>query len=117
MPNKLYVTLADMTEAERIQLKKFEARIHRFIAEYRTLQKENSDLYAELESRDKEINKLKAELAKNKKDYSNLKLAKMMEISDSDIKETKNRVTQLVREVNKCINILSASEEKDIKEK
>lgn len=106
-----------MTEAERIQLKKFEARVHRLIAEYRTLQSENSDLYAELESRDKEINQLKAELAQQKKDYSNLKLAKMMEISDSDMKETKNRITQLVREVNKCINILSASDDSDTSEK
>lgn len=107
------VTFADMTEAERIQLKKFDARIRRFIAEYRTLQKENSDLYAELETRDSEIAKLKEELAQSKKDYINLKVARMIEVSDQDLKETKQRITLLVREVNKCINILSASEEEE----
>lgn len=100
-----------MTAEERIHLKNFDARVRRLIADFRMLQKENSDLYAELDNRDKEINELKAELAQSKKDYSNLKLARMIEISNSDFKETKQRVTQLVREVNKCINILSASDE------
>lgn len=102
-----------MTEEERIQLKKFDARVRRLIADFRLLQTENTDLYAELESRDKEIEELKAQLAQSKKDYSNLRTARMIEISDSDFKDTKQRVTQLVREVNKCINILSASEDND----
>lgn len=106
-----------MTDEERIHLKAFEARVNRLIANYRMLQKENSDLYAELEAREQEIAGLKDELAQSKKDYSNLKLAKMIQISDSDFKETKQRVTQLVREVNKCINILSASEDQNIEKK
>jgi len=100
-----------MTEEERIHLKKFEARVQKLIANFRMLQKENSDLYAELENREHEITSLKSELSQTKKDYSNLKLAKMIEVSDADFKETKQRITQLVREVNKCINILSASED------
>lgn len=106
-----------MTDEERIQVKEFEARVKRLIASYRTLQKENSDLYAELEAREQEIEDLKGELAQSKKDYSNLKLARMIQISDSDFKETKQKVTQLVREVNKCINILSASEDNNIEKK
>lgn len=106
-----------MTDEERIKLKKFDARVRRLIADFRTLQKENSDLYIELENRDKEIETLKAQLTQSQKDYSNLKLARMIEISDSDFKDTKQRITQLVREVNKCINILSASEEINIENK
>lgn len=103
-----------MKDDERIRIKKFEARIRRFIADFRTLQKENADLYAELENRDSEIQELKAQLAQAKQDYTNLKLARMIEVSDSDIKETKQKITNLVREVNKCINILSAGEVGDI---
>ena len=106
-----------MTEEERIHLKKFEARVLRLMADFHALQKENSDLYSEIDTRDKQILSLKEELAQSKKDYSNLKLARMIEVSDSDFKETKQRVTQLVREVNKCINILSASEEENIESK
>lgn len=100
-----------MTDEERVHIKLFEARVNRLIANHRTLQKENSDLYAELEAREQEIAQLKQQLAQSQKDYSNLKLARMIEISDSDFKETKQRLTILVREVNKCINILSASQD------
>lgn len=100
-----------MTDEERIHLKKFEARVQRLIASYRTLQQENSDLYAELEKREDDIANLKSELDATKKEYSNLKVARMIEVTDSDFKETKQRVTNLVREVNKCINILSATED------
>lgn len=70
-------------------------------------------MYAELESRDEEIKRLKTELAQSKNDYNNLKLAKMIEISDTDIKESKMKISRLVREINKCISILSTGTEGD----
>ena len=106
-----------MKDEERIRIKKFEARVRRLIADFRTLKQENEDLYSELEKREADIEALKAQLAQSKQDYSNLKLARMLEISDSDFKETKQRVTNLVREVNKCINILSATEGSDADQK
>ena len=68
-------------------------------------------LYTELENKDEEIKQLKAQLAQSQNEYNNLKLAKMIEISDSDIKESKTKISKLVREINKCINILSSSED------
>ena len=102
-----------MTEEERQSMKKFEAKVRQVIAQMRVLQKENADLYEELESKDEEIKTLKAELAQSKNDYNNLKLAKMIEISDTDIKESKLKISHLVREINKCINILSSDTEGD----
>ena len=77
------------------------------------LKQENADLYAELEGKDEEIKQLKAELAQSQRDYNNLKLAKMIEISDTDIKESKMKISRLIREVNKCISILSTGTEGD----
>ena len=94
-------------------MKRFEAKVRQVIAQMRVLQQENTDLYGELESKDEEINTLKAELAQSKTDYNNLKLAKMIEISDADIKESKLKISHLVREINKCINILSSDTEGD----
>ena len=102
-----------MTEEERQSMKRFEAKVRQVIAQMRVLQQENTDLYGELESKDEEINTLKAELAQSKTDYNNLKLAKMIEISDADIKESKLKISHLVREINKCINILSSDTEGD----
>ena len=94
-------------------MKNFEAKVRQVIAQFRVLKQENADLYAELEGKDEEIKKLQAELAQIKDDYNNLKLAKMIEISDTDIKESKMKITKLVREINKCINILSTGTEGD----
>ena len=57
--------------------------------------------------KDEEIARLKAELRQSQSDYSNLKLAKMIEISDSELKGAKQRISKLVREINKCIGLLS----------
>lgn len=94
-------------------MKKFEAKVRQVIAQFRVLKQENADLYAELEGKEEEIKKLQAELAQSKDDYNNLKLAKMIEISDADMKESKMKITKLVREINKCINILSTGTEDD----
>ena len=94
-------------------MKNFEAKVRQVIAHFRVLKQENAELYAELEGKDEEIKKLQAELAQSKDDYNNLKLAKMIEISDTDIKESKMKITKLVREINKCINILSTGTEGD----
>lgn len=39
--------------------------------------------------------------------YTNLKTAKMLQVSDSDIKNAKARIARLVREIDKCIALLN----------
>ncbi|MBQ0046118.1 MAG: hypothetical protein KBT33_01230 [Prevotellaceae bacterium] len=102
-----------MTSEERQSMKKFEAKIRQVIAQFRVLKQENEDLYSELENKDNEIKRLKAELDQRTRDYNNLKLAKMIEISDSDIKESKMKITRMVREINKCISMLSSGAGED----
>jgi predicted RNase H-like nuclease (RuvC/YqgF family) len=96
-----------MTDDERRQLKNFDAKVRQLISQFNVMKQENADLYTELDRKEAEIESLKVELAQSKRDYSNLKLAKMMQISDSELKDAKQRITRLVREVNKCIGILS----------
>lgn len=100
-----------MTDEERQILKNFDAHVRQLIAQYKVLQKENNDLYIELENKEQEIERLQAKIGKCQNDYSNLKLAKMIEISDSDMKDAKQRITRLVREVNKCIALLSTEQQ------
>lgn len=100
-----------MTTEERQSMKKFEAKVRQVLAQFRVLKKENADLYAELDRKDAEIERLKAEVTQRTSDYKNLKLAKMIEVSDLDIKESKQKITRLVREINKCISILSTGTE------
>ena len=86
----------------------FDAKVRNLLASYVALQRENTDLYEELEKKEDEVRSLQEQVQQYKKDYNNLKLAKMIEISDTDIKDAKQRITNLVREVNNCINLLNA---------
>ena len=55
-----------------------------------------------------EFGKLKQEkLSQAEHDYNSLKMAKMMTISDADMEATQKRVAKLIRDVNKCITLLS----------
>lgn len=99
-----------MTEAENQSLKKFDAKVRDLLASFVALQQENAELYQKLKDKDEEIKSIQSQANQYKKDYDNLKLAKMIEISDSDFKEAKQKITYLVREVNACINMLNAQE-------
>ena len=80
----------------------FETRVRQMILHFKQLKKENSDLRAEIEKGKQEINDLQAN-----NDYNSLKMAKMMQITDGDLEDAKARVQKMIRNVNKCIAILS----------
>ncbi|EFN90370.1 hypothetical protein HMPREF9018_1904 [Prevotella amnii CRIS 21A-A] len=57
--------------------------------------------------RDQEILKLQKQLAQSQSDYQTLKIARMIEVSDKDIEVAQKRVSKLIRDINKCITLLS----------
>ena len=63
-------------------------------------------MYAMLDKSEKDIENLRTQLAQSTNDYNSLKMAKMIEITDGDLENTKARLSKLIREVNKCITIL-----------
>jgi len=77
------------------------------ILQYQKMKKENEELYAELERYDQRIKELEQELKRHEHDYEALKMARMMEITGSDIESAKDRVAGLIRDINKCIAVLS----------
>jgi predicted RNase H-like nuclease (RuvC/YqgF family) len=100
-----------MTDQARRTMKAFEAKVRQLISLYQVQRKETLDLYVEIERKDAEIERLKVELDQSKREYANLKLAKMIDISDDELKGAKQRITGLVKEVNKCIAILTSGSE------
>jgi hypothetical protein len=61
----------------------------------------------QLQKDEQEIVSLKSKLAQADNNYNSLKMAKMMEITDGDLESAKARVSKMIRDVNKCISILS----------
>lgn len=89
----------------------FETRVRQLILRFQDLKKENQELYAMVEKTEQEVKDLQAELTQKDNDYNALKMAKMMTITDGDLEKTKARVQKLIREVNKCITLISDERE------
>lgn len=85
----------------------FETRVRQMILRFQELKKENDELYTMVEKNEQDLKLLKAQLAQSERDYNSLKMARMMEITDGDLQGAKDRLARLIRDVNKCIAILS----------
>ena len=85
----------------------FETRVRQLILKFQELKKENQDLYAMVEKAEQDVKDLQAKLTQKDNDYNALKMAKMMTITDGDLEAAKARVQKMIREVNKCIAIMS----------
>jgi predicted nucleic acid-binding Zn-ribbon protein len=99
-----------MTANEKT-LAAFETRVRQMILRFQQLKKENEDLYAEVEKGQQELDLVCKKLEQQQSDYQSLKMAKMIEITDGDLSGAKDRLAKLIREVNKCIAILTDEKE------
>lgn len=89
----------------------FETRLRQMILRFQELKKENEELYAMVEKNEQDIKLLQEKLEQRQNDYNSLKMAKMIEITDGDLDGAKERLSKLIRDVNKCIAILSDEEQ------
>ena len=88
-------------------LNTFATRVRQMILQYEEVKKENTDLCELVGKRDKEIEKLETQLKQARNDYNSLKMVKMIEISDGDMENAQKRISKLIRDVNKCITLIS----------
>ncbi len=95
-----------MTPNEKT-LATFETRLRQMILRFQELKKENENLYGLVEKNERDIKQLRDQLEQQQSDYQTLKMAKMIEITDGDLDGAKERLSKLIRDVNKCIAILS----------
>ncbi len=95
-----------MTSSEQT-LTTFQTRVRQMILRFQELKKENEELYQMVDQNEKDIKNLRDRLEQKSNDYDSLKMAKMMEITNGDLEQAKNRLARLVRDVNKCIAILT----------
>lgn len=94
-------------DANEKTLTLFSTRIRQLILQYKDTRKENAELYAMVDERDARIKELEARLSQAQSDYNSLKMAKMIEITDGDLEGAQKRLAKLIRDVNKCITLLS----------
>ena len=74
---------------------------------YDQLEQENDQLKQQLVDKDKQIACLEVSQKELEVKFTNLKMVRTISLYDKDIKDAKQRLTNLVREVDKCIALLN----------
>ena len=96
-----------MTDEEKTLLSTFEARLRHLIYIHDELKRENAELKKLLDMEKLKNEKVQAQYDELEVSYTNLKTATAITLNGSDVKETKLRLSKLVREVDKCIALLN----------
>ena len=96
-----------MTEEQLKIIRNFEVRVRQTLFLCDKLKEENADLQSQLAVQKNANDSLKNANVQLQLKYDNLKVARMISVSGDDFKATKNRLSKLVREVDKCITLLN----------
>lgn len=88
-------------------LNTFTTRVRQLILQFNQTKKENEELYAMVDERDRKIMELEERLEQARKEYETLKLARMLRVTSNDVENAKQRVAKLIRDLDKCITLLS----------
>lgn len=97
----------EMTEEDKKLLSTFEARLRHLMYLHDELKRENAEIKQLLEAKQEEVAKLRSDFNELEVVYANLKIAKTISLTSSEVKDTKQRLSKLVREVDKCIALLN----------
>ena len=97
-----------MTNQGQDILTKLEARIRQLIRQDENLREQIRNLESQIAQRDEHAKELVRHREDAEANYANLKVARMLELSDSDTRSARQRLNHLVREVDKCIALLKA---------
>ena len=96
-----------MTEEQIKIIRNFEVRVRQTLFLCDKLKEENANLLSQLAVQKNTNELLNEENSQLKSKYGNQQVAKVISVSRNDFKATKIRLSNLVREVNKCIALLN----------
>lgn len=96
-----------MTEEDKKLLNTFEGKLRHLLLLYEEVKKENASLRELLAEKDNEILRMENSRKELEEKYTNLKMARIISINDNELRDTKQRLARLVREVDKCIAMLN----------
>ena len=95
-----------MTGNDTNIMNEFEGKLHLLIHEYRQKSEQNMELARQIEEKENILKELQMRCAALESSYNNLKQAKIISLSDSGIEGAKEKITRLVREIDRCIESL-----------
>lgn len=96
-----------MTRNESDLMNRLVGRTQILLDSYAQLRSECERLRKELDGQKKLYSECKAECDRLKSQYENLRFAKVMSVTDTERERAMRRLSNLVREIDKCISLLN----------
>lgn len=82
-------------------------KIEQLLSNYEFLKEENNVLFNTNSTLQAQLKEKEQLLEKQQQQMAVLKVAKTIEGSNKDVKETKQKINSLIREIDKCISLLN----------
>ncbi len=86
---------------------KLEEKIDLLVERYQTEKEENRMLRGQITQLTHQFEEISSSYAMLEERFNNSKISRSLEASSEDIHETKVRINQIVREIDKCIALLN----------
>ncbi len=96
-----------MTEEEAKLLAVFEVRVHDLIALCEEHKKQIAELESSLAKKEEALQEALVQIRELNTKYGNLLTARVVSVTEGDMRKAKMRLSKLVREVDKCIALLA----------
>ena len=95
-----------MTENDITVIANFEEKLYRLVFEYKQKVERNKELTEILTQKENALKELELRCAALEENYNNLKQARILSLNDNAVDKTKERISKLVREIDRCIESL-----------
>lgn len=89
------------------EIMQFYITVRHLLDKYKDMQKELSEIKQKLSEKENDAKEMEILATASMNDYDMLKTARMLEVGDGDIEKARNRVNKLIRDVNRCITLLT----------
>ncbi len=86
---------------------KLEEKIDRLVEKYQAEKEENLMMQNRLSQLTDQLEQASQSYSSLEDRFDKLKISKTLEVSGEDVRDTKMRINQLVREIDKCIALLN----------
>lgn len=95
-----------MTNKYEELIRAFETKLRKLISEYKSLQEQNAVLKAELDRKQTDLMHAHQEVLELRKNYDHLLVARNITGTEQGRNESKQRISKMVREIDKCLALL-----------
>ena len=95
-----------MTNRYEELIRAFEIKLRKLISEYTFLKEENSLIKAELNRKQTDLMLAHQEILELRKNYDHLQIAKSLGATDAEKSESRQQISKMVREIDKCLALL-----------